>query len=420
MLAMTGQYRVLAPSLSDDLRSAGAISAVGTMAAASLSAAAGGSLAGTELVVLWLATISTLGVVRALLAGLDAHRWLRGVGTRRMLIVGAGQVSRGAARRLAERAGLGLEPVGFLDLDPLAGDEHDPQVLGASWDLDRVVDEHRIDSVLIGFSSAPHHVILRTIHRCWELGLEVMVVPRLFEVQGLRSRTRHVGALPLVSLQRSSHKGLPLSVKGAFDRVVASLILAVLSPLLALIAIIVKLTSEGPVLYRAVRIGKDGRPFAMLKFRTLRGDPETRGELDADWATESLRGVNGSGENVALLPSMAAVDDPHTSIGKLLRRTAVDELPQLWNVVRGEMALVGPRPERASFVPLFMTTIYRYKARHRVRPGITGWAQVQGLRGKTSLKDRVEWDNFYIENWSFWFDIKIMALTVVALLRDKG
>ncbi|MDQ3093357.1 MAG: exopolysaccharide biosynthesis polyprenyl glycosylphosphotransferase, partial [Actinomycetota bacterium] len=298
---------------------------------------------------------------------------------------------------------------------------HDPQVLGASWDLDRVVDEHRIDSVLIGFSSAPHHVILRTIHRCWELGLEVMVVPRLFEVQGLRSRTRHVGALPLVSLQRSSHKGLSLSVKGAFDRVVASLILLVLSPLLALIAIVVRLTSDGPVLHRAVRIGKDGSPFDMLKFRSLVGDPKTRGELNADWAIESLRGgVDGSGENVAPLSPMATGEDPHTSIGRLLRRTAVDELPQLWNVVRGDMALVGPRPELVSFVPLFMTTIYRYKARHRVRPGMTGWAQVQGLRGKTSLKDRVEWDNFYIENWSFWFDIKIMALTVVALLRDTG
>jgi exopolysaccharide biosynthesis polyprenyl glycosylphosphotransferase len=260
--------------------------------------------------------------------------------------------------------------------------------------------------------------MLRTIHRCWELGLEVMIVPSLFEVQGLRSRTRHVGALPLVSLERSPHYGPSVAVKGVFDRVAASLILAVLSPLLALIALAVKLTSEGPVLYRAVRIGKGGRPFAMLKFRTMRGDPLTRGELDADWATDSLRAASGSGENVALLSPMATGEDPHTSIGRLLRRTAMDELPQLWNVVRGDMALVGPRPERASFVPLFLTTIYRYKARHRVRPGMTGWAQVQGLRGKTSLKDRVEWDNFYIENWSFWFDIKIMALTVVALLRS--
>jgi lipopolysaccharide/colanic/teichoic acid biosynthesis glycosyltransferase len=115
---------------------------------------------------------------------------------------------------------------------------------------------------------------------------------------------------------------------------------------------------------------------------------------------------------------VATDEDPHTPVGKLLRGTSLDELPQLWNVVRGDMALVRPRPELAAFTPLFSTAIYRYKARHRVRPGITGWAQVQGLRGKTSLKDRVEWDNFYIENWSFWFDIKILALTVVALLRS--
>lgn len=309
-------------------------------------------------VALWLAAMLALGLVRALLAGLDARRWLRGTGTRRTLIVGAGQVSRAAARRFVERPGLGLEPVGFLDLNPLEGDERDPLVLGASWDLDRVVDEHRIGSVLIGFSSAPHHVILRTVHRCWDLGLEVMVVPRLFEVQGLRSRTRHVGALPLVSLERSSHEGPSLSFKEAFDRVVASLILIGLSPVLAVIAFLVNMTSDGPVLHRAVRIGQDGRSFDMLKFRTMLGNPEERGETHADWAAESLRGVDGSTGAVALLsPPAAAGQEPHTPIGRFLRRTALDELPQLWNVARGEMALVGPRPELASFAPLLRSIV---------------------------------------------------------------
>lgn len=417
-LAMTGQYRLLMPSFGEDLRFAVAVSAIASMAAEALAIATGASLAGRNLVVLWLAAMLALGLVRGLLAGLDARRWLRGTGTRRTLIVGAGQVSRAAARRFVERPGLGLEPVGFLDLNPLEGDERDPLVLGASWDLDRVVDEHRIDSVLIGFSSAPHHVILRTVHRCWDLGLEVMVVPRLFEVQGLRSRTRHVGALPLVSLERSSHEGPSLSFKEAFDRVVASLILIGLSPVLAVIAFLVNMTSDGPVLHRAVRIGKDGRSFDMLKFRTMLGDPEERGETHADWAAESLRRADGSTGAVALLsPPAAAGQEPHTPIGRFLRRTAMDELPQLWNVARGEMALVGPRPELASFAPLFSTAINRYDERHRVRPGMTGWAQVQGLRGKTSLRDRIEWDNFYIENWSFAFDLKIMALTVAALLR---
>ncbi len=418
-LAMTGRYRILTPSFGDDLRAAAAVGAIASMAAAALAIATGASLAGRDLVVLWLATMLALGVVRALLAGLDARRWVRGTGTRRTLIVGAGQVSRGAARRLTERPGLGLEPVGFLDLNPLEGDERDPRVLGASWDLDRVVDEHRIDSVLVGFSSAPHHVLLRTVNRCWELGLEVMVVPRLFEIQGVCSRTRHVGGLPLVGLARSCHDGPALSLKGAIDRVVALLALTLLSPLLAVIAILVKVTSEGPIFHRAVRIGKDGRSFEMLKFRTMLGDPQDRGETHADWAAESLRSIDGSTGAVALLPPPAAAGpEPHTPIGRFLRRTALDELPQLWNVLRGEMALVGPRPELASFAPLFSTAINRYEERHRIRPGMTGWAQVQGLRGKTSLRDRVEWDNFYIENWSFAFDLKIMALTVVALLRS--
>lgn len=415
--ALSGQYRVLAPTLGEDLRFAAATGAIASMAAGALAVIAGASPAGSEFVVLWLATATALTSVRALLAGLDAHQWLQGTGTRRMLIVGAGQVSRAAARRLAERPSLGLEPVGFLDLNPREGDERDPRVLGASWDLERVVGEHQIDSVLVGFSSAPHHVILRTIHRCWDLGLEVMVVPRLFEVQGLRSRTRHVGGLPLVSLERSSHQGRLLAFKGAFDRIVALLVLALLSPVLAVIAMVVKLTSDGPVFYRAVRIGKDGSPFEMLKFRTMVGDPGVRGELDADWAAESLRGPDGAGAEIALLAAPPIID-PQTPVGRLLRRSSLDELPQLWNVVRGEMALVGPRPERASYTPMFSTAIYRYADRHRIRPGMTGWAQVQGLRGQTSLADRVEWDNFYIENWSFWFDLKILALTVVAVMRS--
>lgn len=418
IMALSGQYRVLAPTLGEDLRSAAASSAIATMVAAgAVAAIAGGSPAGSDLVILWLATTAVLSTGRALLAGLDARRWLQGSGTRRMLVVGAGEVGRVAARRLAERPGLGLEPVGFLDLNPREGNERDPRVLGASWDLDRVVDEHQIDSVLVGFSSAPHHVILRTIHRCWDLGLEVMVVPRLFEVQGLRSRTRHVGGLPLVSLERSSHDGWSLLLKEGFDRVLAALVLTVLSPLLAMIAIVVKMTSDGPVFHRAARVGKDGRPFEMLKFRTLVGDPQVRGELDADWAAESLRGPYGAEGDIALLPRKPT-GNFHTPVGRLLRRTSLDELPQLCNVVRGEMALVGPRPERASYTTMFSTAIYRYADRHRVRPGITGWAQVQGLRGQTSLRDRVEWDNFYIENWSFWFDLKIMALTLVAILRS--
>ncbi len=417
-LAKTGQYRLLMPSFGDDLRAAVAVSAIASMAAAALAVAMGAGLVGRDLVILWSATMLTLGGVRALLAGLDARRWLRGAGTRRTLIVGAGEVSRRAARRLVERPGLGLEPVGFLDLNPLEGDERDPRVLGASWDLDRVVDEHRIDSVLVGFSSAPHHVVLRMVHRCWELGLEVMVVPRLFEVQGVRSRTRHVGGLPLVSVESSSHNRPWLSLKGVFDGGVALLTMIVLSPLLAVIAILVKITSDGPILHRAVRVGKDGHPFEMLKFRTMHGDPQNRGETHADWAAESLRNGECSGGEVALLSPKAADADQQTSIGRLLRRTALDELPQLWNVLRGEMALVGPRPELASFAPLFSTAIYRYEERHRVRPGMTGWAQVQGLRGKTSLRDRIEWDNFYIENWSFAFDLKIIALTAVALLRS--
>ena len=165
------------------------------------------------------------------------------------------------------------------------------------------------------------------------------------------------------------------------------------------------------MLYRQPRVGLDGREFGMLKLRTMDGTPQDDGEADADWAAQQ------SGAQVLVHPS--AVKDRTTPVGRILRKLSLDELPQLWNVVRGDMSLVGPRPERTSYVRQFEYSVYRYGDRHRVKSGITGWAQVHGLRGKTSLADRVEWDNYYIENWSLWLDVKIVLMTFVAIFRFR-
>jgi lipopolysaccharide/colanic/teichoic acid biosynthesis glycosyltransferase len=170
--------------------------------------------------------------------------------------------------------------------------------------------------------------------------------------------------------------------------------------------------TAGPnVLYRQRRVGRDGRAFDMLKFRTMQHVGSEHGEADADWAAAQTSG---------LVPKSALSEqDRYTPLGRLLRRSALDELPQLWNVLRGDMSLVGPRPERVSYSTLFESDVYRYRDRHRVKSGLTGWAQVNGLRGKTSLADRIEWDNHYIENWSLWLDFKIVMKTVAVVFRGN-
>jgi lipopolysaccharide/colanic/teichoic acid biosynthesis glycosyltransferase len=180
------------------------------------------------------------------------------------------------------------------------------------------------------------------------------------------------------------------------------------APLLATVAALVKLSSPGPIFFRQRRVGLDDREFDILKFRTMRVDPDGR-ENDARWVAETL-GVFDEADDVS-------VEDRRTPIGRLLRRTSLDELPQLLNIARGEMSMIGPRPERSGCASMFGDHVYRYGDRHRVKSGLTGWAQVNGLRGQTSLQDRIEWDNFYIENWSPWLDLKILLLTPGAILH---
>ena len=180
-----------------------------------------------------------------------------------------------------------------------------------------------------------------------------------------------------------------------------------------MVALAVLVTSGRPILFRQRRVGRDGHVFEMLKFRTMKGTPDTGGELDAEWAAMAM-GTGSGGE-----PTVGG-DDRRTPLGALLRKLSIDELPQLWNVLRGDMSIVGPRPERAHYVELFEQSIYRYPDRHRVKSGLTGWSQVNGLRGETSLADRIEWDNFYIENWSPWLDLKILVKTIPALVAGRG
>ena len=327
---------------------------------------------------------------------------------RATLVVGAGSVGRLTASRLLEHPEFGLRPVGFLDKEPLYGSgESELPVLGASWDLSEVIRRHGIEHVVITFSTAPHHVLLRIVRECEAHGVAVASVPRLFEKIPCEIRIEHLGALPFVSTYPSDPRGWQFRVKYAVDRILAALALLALLPLLGVIALAVRMSVGRPILFRQVRVGRDGRRFEMLKFRSMKpAEPDAR---PADRFEPPSGSAPGGVEGV----------DRRTRVGAFLRRTSLDELPQLVNVLRGEMSIVGPRPERPEFVELFERDVYRYTERHRVKSGITGWAQVHGLRGKTSLADRVEWDNYYIENWSLWLDFKILLLTVLAAARPS-
>jgi exopolysaccharide biosynthesis polyprenyl glycosylphosphotransferase len=258
---------------------------------------------------------------------------------------------------------------------------------------------------VITFSNAPHNVLLWLLDECAQLGIRTLVVPRLFERVPARVSVDHVGGLPLLEMHATHPRSLQYAVKDVVDRIAAAALLVLLAPLL-LASILAVLVSLGrPVLYAQERVGRDGQRFRMLKFRTMRaaGDAVSALEFLPERAPGGIEGA-----------------DRRTRVGRFLRATSLDELPQLLNVLNGEMSLVGPRPERPEYVEFFRQHVYRYGERHRVKAGITGWAQIHRLRGKTSIRDRVEWDNYYIENFSLWLDLKILLLTIPAVLRVRS
>ena len=389
----------------DDLRrvvGATGLAAMALLAVAAVFGAGGGAI--DQTLRLWLFSTAYLAAGRTALYWVQRQERLAGEGLRATLIVGAGRVGRLTAQRLAQMPQLGLKPVGYLDKEPLAATGDGPvlPVLGASWDLERVVREQDVEQVIITFSTAPDDVLLRLVRRCEELGVSVAVVPRLYERTTTRLSVDHIGGLPLVSAHPSDPRGLQFAVKYAVDRVVSLFLIVLLAPVLAAAAIATYVSLGRPVLFRQRRVGRDGIEFDMLKFRTMRlpSAPSRTLELAGGLAPGGVEGV-----------------DRRSRVGRFLRRASLDELPQLLNVLRGEMSLIGPRPERPEYVAQFDSSVYRYAERQRVKSGITGWALVQGLRGQTSIADRAEWDNYYIENFSLWFDVKILLLTVAAVLK---
>jgi len=358
---------------------------------------------------LWLFAVVYLGIARATLVSVRRHAIRSEAGAIPTLVVGAGMIGAHLVKRLLNDPGYGLRPVAFLDANPLPTpglvDGPAVPVLGGADDLAAAIASTRARHVILAFSAERDHVLVSKVRECQALGVEVSLIPRLYESINERTTLDHVGGLPLLTLHSIDPRGWQFAVKHALDRTVAGVGLLLSSPIMIAVAVAVRLSSPGPILFRQQRVGRDGHEFDVLKFRTMRcGQPVVDGFEPPEGCAPG--GVEGN--------------DRRTPIGRVFRNLSLDELPQLINVLRGDMSLVGPRPERPEFAARFARDVARYEDRHRVKSGITGWAQVHGLRGQTSIADRVEWDNYYIQNWSLRLDMRILALTVSEILRFRG
>jgi exopolysaccharide biosynthesis polyprenyl glycosylphosphotransferase len=316
----------------------------------------------------------------------------------RTLVVGGGDVARRVVSTLAEHEEYGHEVVGAVDDDPkLSPRELGTRIIGMVGEVPDIVTRRRVDVVIVTFSSAEQASMIDSIREVFARGAQVWVVPRFFEIGATDASHDHLWGLPLVHLQPPPRSRPQWPLKRILDFVVALFGAVVTAPLMAILAVATYLDSGRPILLRQVRVGLDGRPFEMLKFRSMKvADDEVEAR---EWSADRER---------------------VTRVGRLLRNTSLDELPQLFNVLKGDMSLVGPRPERPYFVDKFSDRYPNYESRHRIPAGVTGWAQVNGLRGgDTSVEERAVFDNYYIENWSLAQDLKILAKTPVALLRRE-
>ena len=325
---------------------------------------------------------------------------------RRVLIVGGGRAGQRLARAFRHYPWMGFEVVGFLDdrdaidaapRDPFYPDQHErPNVIGPvdsiGETMDRLTAEHRgIDMVYAALPLSAASKIEAVAEACSVRTAHLCLVPDLFSLDLLlNSRVSDVDGLPVIHLLDEAAFDMRQVLKRALDVAFSAVALIGLSPLLLAISVAVKMSSPGPVFYRQERMGLNGRTFGMLKFRSMPTDAEAR--TGAVWSKP--------GESRA------------TPVGAFLRRTSLDELPQFFNVLRGDMSVVGPRPERPVLIEGFRHEIPGYMLRHKMKAGITGWAQVNGWRGDTSLNKRIEYDLYYIQNWSLWFDVRIMWLTL--------
>ncbi|MFN8372043.1 MAG: undecaprenyl-phosphate glucose phosphotransferase [Anaerolineae bacterium] len=327
------------------------------------------------------------------------RKWLRvkGIDRDNLLIVGTSNVAREIAKKIRVHPELGYQIVGVVN--GKKGKVLGIPIVGTHYDIPHLIDAYQIQQVIIALPDAQRSELVDLITLCQRGSVDVKVYPDMFSYMAGDMNLDELGGTPLLTVRDIALRGWKLSLKRALDMIGAFVGLILLSPLFMLTAFLIRLESKGQVFYSQERMGLDGRPFPMIKFRSMRTDAEAQG------------------------PGWTVKNDPRvTRMGRFMRKTNWDEIPQLINVLVGQMSLVGPRPERPVYVQQFRQQIPRYMERHREKAGMTGWAQVNGLRGDTSIAERTTYDLWYVENWSLWLDIKIIIRTVfnIFMRRDKN
>jgi exopolysaccharide biosynthesis polyprenyl glycosylphosphotransferase len=350
------------------------------------------------MVYIWILTILFVSLGRVIQSRLQRSLQAHGWGEERVLIVGAGEVGRMVLQKIRESPSLGYRVVGFVDDETQTKAVQNSPVLGRINDIPDLIASEQVNEVIVAMPEATHYEILKIVNKCDRAKASVKVFPDVFQIMATEVSIGDLGGLPLLTVRDTALRGWKLTLKRAVDLVGSVAALIIFSPMMVLLAILIKLDSDGPVFYTQERMGLDGKRFMLLKFRSMRTDAEN--ETGPVWAS--------------------ANDSRRTRLGAFIRHFSIDETPQFINVLLGEMSLVGPRPERPVFVEQFKRNIPRYMDRHREKAGLTGWAQVNGLRGDTSIIERTKYDLWYIENWSVALDLRIMIRTVLNIFSDRN
>jgi exopolysaccharide biosynthesis polyprenyl glycosylphosphotransferase len=348
--------------------------------------------------IIGISTVAFVSLGRFGIMKFEQWWYAQGHDLKRVLVVGTSAPASKVFQALTFHRSLGYDALGYCSINgkPQATMPHMP-CLGSIHDVPDLIQSHSINVVLIAFNEEEHPHLRDLVRDCQGLNVEMMMVPDILELMTSLVQIKHIEGIPFLGIKSPALSTWNSITKRIFDIFFALFILFIACPLYLIIAILIKLDSRGPILYYQERIGLNGELFRVIKFRSMR--------IDAEQTTG---------------PVWSKKDDTRvTRIGKILRRFSLDELPQFINVVKGDMSLVGPRPERQHFVEQFSKEIPRYLERHRVRTGMTGWAQVNGLRGNAPITERTKYDIYYIENWSLVFDLKIILKTIHAVLFGK-
>lgn len=341
----------------------------------------------------WIINIILIFILREFIYRFELAMLRRGFGIRKAIFLGEEKGGLELFDKLSEQPAWGIQPVGFLTDSHLRR-----EALGGIDRFDEIVKKYDVEIVIFNLPPERRNLIEEVVIGNENLNLEYMISPDIMGMFTSRSTSGQIEGIPVLRWGRTPIEGYARILKRLFDLVLSGIGFIILSPIMLILAIFIKLDSKGPSLFRQHRIGRNGREFTMLKFRSMSVDSENSN--GAGWTVEN--------------------DPRRTRVGKFIRRYSLDELPQLFNVIMGHMSLVGPRPEQPDYVRHFKDDIPQYFQRHKVKSGITGWAQVNGLRGDTSIKERTKYDLYYVENWSLIFDIKIILLTIRSIFRSQG